>query len=203
MGLHKASGKEICMISGTFPHCLYKWTDQFIADVEAGCGDRQLLIVADTNAGCEIPTLISDSHWSLNDILANHSKTSWGPCHDPGLYTAPTCCNDFPAFPYPRYWYDRTAVCRGGRVEDLKVEESFVCGDSPAEHLFTTATIHLAESAAVKSPYCLDHPVCAKMGLARNESLSGSQLQPVDGLCCPTSTGKMNLDCYNSATFVV
>merc|ERR1712194_8137 len=123
------------------------WTEQFVRDVEEGCGDRQLLIVADTNAGCEIPGLKSDSHMSLNQILANHSKTSWGPCHDPGLYQPPTCCNDFGTkgneFPYPRYWYDRTAICRGGRVGEYKVESQFICKDSPAEHLSTLATIHL------------------------------------------------------------
>jgi len=198
---HKASGKEICVVSGTFAHCLYKWTDQFVADIEKGCGDRQLLIVADTNAGCEIPTLTSESHWSMNEILANHSQAAWGPCHDPGLYTAPTCCNDLPDFPYPRLWYDRTAVCRGGRVEDFKVETSFVCADSPEEHLFTSATVHLAEADNVESPYCLDHPACAKIGLPHSPYTDNYSL-PTDGLCCPTSASNTRLSCCGAVALV-
>lgn len=196
--LHKASGKEICMISGTFPHCLYSWTDQFVADIEKGCGNRQLLIVADTNAGCEIPTLLSDSRWSLNEILANHSQAHWGPCHDPGLHSVPTCCNDFPDFPYPRFWYDRTAVCRGGRVEDFKVDSTFTCGDSRAEHLSTMATINLANPSDAKSPFCLDHPTCA----TESFNVRNDQMIPVDGLCCPTSASNTNLSCCAAVALV-
>merc|ERR1712086_1141346 len=101
---HTDSGRELCVLTGTLAHCSYNWTKQFVADVEQGCGDRQLLVVADTNAGCAVPSLKSDSHWSMNQILAKHGQLSWGPCHDPGLYSQPTCCNDFPDFPYG---YDR------------------------------------------------------------------------------------------------
>jgi len=194
---HRQSGREICVLTATLAHCSYNWTEQFVADVEQGCGDRQLLIVADTNAGCAVPTLKSDSHLSMNEILARHGKLNWGPCHDPGLYSEPTCCNDFPEFPYPRYWYDRTAICRGGRVTDFQVEKGFVCQDSRAEHLFTKATIELGDLNDKASPYCLDHSQCASMGVVPNASFMGSQMLPVDGKCCPTSSGGANLPCCN------
>jgi len=186
---HTDSGRELCVLTGTLAHCSYNWTKQFVADVEQGCGDRQLLVVADTNAGCAVPSLKSDSHWSMNQILAKHGQLSWGPCHDPGLYSQPTCCNDFPDFPYPRYWYDRTVICGGGRVADFKVESSFICGDSPAEHLFTQATIELGNPNDKSSPYCLDHSQCASMGVVPNASVMGSEMLPLDGKCCPTSYG--------------
>lgn len=195
--LHKPSGQEVCMITGTFAHCLYEWTDSFVADVDQACGDRQLLFVADTNSGCSVPSMWSDSHWSMNEILANHSKEDWGPCHDPGLYQAPTCCNDLPEFPYPRYWYDRTAICRGGRVEDFKVETAFICGDTHAEHLSTSATVHLAEPVE-DSGHCLDHAMCANMSLSDNQYFYDDHILPVDGLCCPTSFGT-RLPCCDSA----
>jgi hypothetical protein len=195
--LHKASGKEICMISGTFAHCMYQWTDQFIADVEQGCGDRQLLFVADTNAGCTIPTIEQDSRMTFDEIFANHSKANWGPCHDPGLQAAPTCCNDFHSgFPYANYWYDRTAVCRGGRVADFKVHSTFICGDSSEEHLSTMATIHLAEPKTAASPYCLDHPTCTAL------EMPNGRILPVDGLCCPASASNMSLACCSTVTMV-
>jgi len=196
---HLHSGRELCVLTGTFAHCSNNWTEQFVTDIEQGCGDRQLLIVADTNAGCVVPTLKSDSQeWSMNKILAKHGRLSWGPCHDPGQHSQPTCCNDTPDFPYPRYWYDRTAICRGGRVADFKVEAGFVCGDSRAEHLFTRATIELGELNDKASPYCLDHSQCASMGVLPNASFLGSQMLPVDGKCCPTSSGDANLPCCSS-----
>jgi len=198
--LHKASGKEICMISGTLPHCLYKWADQFITDVDKTCGNRQLLWIGDTNAGCELPGLYVDNRISFDDILANHSKADWGPCHDPALQAEPTCCNDFPDHPYPRYWYDRTVVCRGGRVEDFKVDSAFICKNSHAEHLSTTATIHLASPSDVQSQSCLDHPNCAKA--YQVEKAYGDAIPPVDGICCPTSTGNMSLACCSAVALV-
>jgi hypothetical protein len=196
--LHKASGKEICIVVGTLAHCLFEWTDQFMADVDKTCGNRQLLIVGDTNAGCEIPTLRSDSHWHFDEILANHSKAEWGPCHDPGFYKEPTCCNDFPQWPYPRYQYDRTVACRGGRVADFKIEDTFVCGDSRAEHLFTTATVYLAMPENLDSEHCLDHPACAALGFVYHPDGTTNQVLPADGLCCPTGAGKMRLPCCNA-----
>jgi hypothetical protein len=194
---HKATGKEICVIIGTFAHCMYPWSDQFMSDIEKGCGNRQLLFIVDTNAGCEIPTVRRESHLHMDEIIAFHHKQDWGPCHDPGYLAEPTCCNDFPEFPYPRFQYDRTSVCRGGRVEEFKVEQTFVCADSRAEHLFTTATIHLAQTEE-ESENCLDKPACAMLGSVFDPKQSQTTALPLDGRCCPTSTATANLPCCQS-----
>lgn len=178
--LRHSSGKELCVIAATFPHCMQPWLPQFISDIEEGCGDRQLLFVVDTNAGCEIPSAAEDARiWSMAAIARNHSA-DWGECHDPAQqFGEATCCNDFPDFPYARYAYDRTAVCRGGAVEDFEVESTFVCGNSRAEHKFTSATVHLAEAGG---EFCLDNPACASVSTE-------------DGRCCPASNGARHACC--------
>lgn len=170
--LRHSSGKELCVISATFPHCMQPWLPQFISDIDQGCGDRQLLFVVDTNAGCPEYTGEDPRLWSMAAIARNHSA-DWGECHDPAQrFGEVTCCNDFPDFPYARYAYDRTAVCRGGAVEQFEVESRFVCGNSHAEHKFTSAVVHLAEPA---SEFCLDNPGCAAVSTE-------------DGRCCPAGS---------------
>lgn len=193
--LHRPSGKEFCVIVATFAHCLRRWTPKFMSDVESGCGQRQMVIVADTNAGCVVPGMQSSSLWSMNELFVNNSKASWGPCHDPGIHKDPTCCNDFlQGAPYARFWYDRTAVCRGGSVQDFRVQSAFVCGNSSEEHLFTTATVHLAQKGDVDSPHCLDHSACAHVAAIVNDT-AGDRALPLDGLCCPTSMTRSRLAC--------
>jgi len=171
--LHKASGKEICVVTATFPHCMHKWEDHFIADVNLTCGSRQLLVIADTNAGCESRGSQDSYRYSMSRIFAHHG-VDFGPCHDPGQFADPTCCNDTSQtdIATPRYAYDRTAVCRGGFVDQFQVAPEYFCG-ADEEHRFTSARVWLADH---ESAYCLDHSGCAS-------------LDPLDGLCCPVADG--------------
>lgn len=143
---HKATNMEICVVTGTFPHNGFRWQRKFVEDVK-GCGERQLVIIADTNANY-IPGNTSDSRWfTMERIAANHS-VNWGECLDPGAtQPVPTCCNDTRTLgnPDPTWWYDRVASCRGGSVDQFEVEPHYFCGANE-EHRFITARVWLKES---------------------------------------------------------
>lgn len=146
---HRASGEEICVIVGTMPHCHGAWRPEFVEDAgPKGCQGRPLLVVADTNAACEIEGPLASKAWSMTGIAKNHSA-GWGDCSDPAVALPdPTCCHDISkGHPEARYWYDRTALCGGGgTVEDFHINLDFVCGGD-VEHKFTTATVKLSGTA--------------------------------------------------------
>jgi len=150
-----STGKEVCVIAGTFPHCNGAFDSKFSSDIRGslynkGCGGRPLLFIVDTNAGCQKSddqAGIDSSKISMTGIGKNHSQ-NWGECSDPAIANPnPTCCNDIKkGHPEARVWYDRTALCGGGTVEDFQVHDSFVCG-ADEEHKFTTATVTLGENS--------------------------------------------------------
>lgn len=143
---HKATNKEICVLTGTFPHNGFPWLRKFVEDVK-GCGGRQLVIIADTNANY-IPGNTTDSRWfTMERIAANHS-VNWGECSDPGAAQPdPTCCNDTRTLGNadPTWWYDRVASCNGGSVDRFEVEPRYFC-EADEEHRFITARVWLEES---------------------------------------------------------
>lgn len=146
---HKVSGKDVCVLTGTFPHCMWQWQKTCTESIADACGDRQIIVIADTNAGCE-QSGPENSHEYTMQRIAEEQGVDWGSCSDPSIEGPPTCCNDISwNVTYPRYWYDRTAICRGGRVEDFEVLPGWVCQDSDAEHRFTTAHIYLDDMATV------------------------------------------------------
>jgi hypothetical protein len=147
---HTSSGKEICIVAGTFPHCRGSWQSQFLDDIEQGCRGRPLVVIADTNAACELEGPAASKKESMQTI-GEHHHANWGTCSDPAIQNdEPTCCHDLSqGHPEARSWYDRIAICGGGIVDDFQVNADFVCGANE-EHKYTTAMIHLAsEQAAV------------------------------------------------------
>merc|ERR1712217_297416 len=142
------SGKDICVVSGTFPHCRGKWEPQFISDIQQHCFGRPLLIIADTNAACEREGPAASKKESMQAIGQYHNA-NWGTCSDPAIASPePTCCHDISqGHPEARYWYDRTALCGGGgSVDQFHVNDAFVCGVNE-EHKYTTAVVTLDTSS--------------------------------------------------------
>jgi hypothetical protein len=133
---HKDSGKEVCVISGTLPHCYGPWLPEFKADIEQGCGGRPLLLVVDTNAACEFQGPHAGKAWPMSSIMQFQSAAI-ADCSDPGASSPdPTCCHDIAqSHPEARYWYDRTALCGGGTVDHFRVNESFICS-ADEEHKY-------------------------------------------------------------------
>lgn len=143
---HRASGTMFCVVSGTFPHCHGSWNSSFETDMKEACPDADsVLIIADTNAGCESEGPTASKHESMDEIAKKHSL-SWHSCSDPALEAAPTCCHDLKhGHPEARYWYDRTALCGGrGIVKEFDVHQNWICNASQ-EHKYTTATVVLEE----------------------------------------------------------
>lgn len=143
---HTASGEEVCVIAGTLPHCYGSWQPSFKSAIEQGCGGRRLLIVADTNAACETEGPAASKSVSMSSIFQNHS-IDLGECSDPAIEgsESPTCCHDTSqGHPEAQYWYDRTALCGGGSVEQFQVNADFVCG-SDQEHKYTAAVVKLGD----------------------------------------------------------
>merc|ERR1711879_673307 len=119
----------------------------------------------------------------MGESIARKQSADWGHCADPGVFAEATCCNDTKKYGIsePFWAYDRVATCRGGFVDEFKVEPSYFCGANE-EHRFITARVWIANP---QSAFCLDHPRCAGLGLS-----------PLDGLCCPVKNGKY-LACCN------
>jgi hypothetical protein len=145
---HTASGEELCVVAGTFPHCYGSWQPQFLQNIQQSCNGRRLLVIGDTNAACESQGPLASKKLSMQDIAKNHSA-NWGTCSDPAVDNSePTCCLDMQEGQLEaRYWYDRTALCvpagvAGGFVEQFQVNAEFVCGVNE-EHKYTTAVVHL------------------------------------------------------------
>jgi len=152
---HTASGEQLCVVSGDFPHCYGAWQPQFLQNIQQSCKGRRLLLIGDTNAACESQGPLASKKISMQDIAKNHSA-DWGLCSDPAVDNSePTCCHDLKqGHPEARYWYDRTALCvpagaGGGFVEQFQVNDEFVCGVNE-EHKYTTAIVHLHSTFANK-----------------------------------------------------
>merc|ERR1712228_238372 len=100
-------------------------------NIHQTCAFKPILLVADTNAGCPFsfdPPNFTDSNITVQEILRRHD-VHWGHCSDLGTSAPPTCCNDITyGTPYATTWFDRTAICGGGRVVALNVNSHFVCG---------------------------------------------------------------------------
>jgi len=141
---HVDTGTEFCVVAGTFPHCYGAWTQEFRQATHQHCHGRRLLLIVDTNAACETEGPEASRRVSMEDIGKNQSM-HWGSCSDPAVHSdEPTCCHDLrQGHPEARYWYDRTALCGGGVVEQFHVNGEFSCG-ADEEHKFTTAVVHLS-----------------------------------------------------------
>jgi len=140
---HKASNVEVCVVSGTLPHCDGAWQPRFLDDIAESCKGRHLVLLMDTNAACESLGPNASKKVTMQDIGKTH-KAQWGTCSDPAILHEPTCCHDtLQGFPEARYWYDRAALCGGpGAVEQFRVHDKFVCNTNQ-EHKFTTAMVRI------------------------------------------------------------
>jgi hypothetical protein len=142
---HTESFREFCLIAGTLPH----WDAEaeagtylnstLLDSIKTSCENRHLLFVLDTN--------VSPNSLTVGDIGA-HENAGWGTCSDLGAAGAPTCCYDGYSETDPFYKFDRTAVCRGGLVEQWKVADHYVC-ETNEEHRYTTAAVTLMDEVDV------------------------------------------------------
>lgn len=138
---HSESAREFCLVVGTLPH----WDTEaeagtylngtILDNIQASCGNRHLLFVLDTN--------VSPNSLTVGDIGA-HENAGWGTCSDLGPAGHPTCCNDGVSEAMPIYKFDRTAVCRGGSVQQWDVADHYVCG-TVEEHRYTSAQVTLMD----------------------------------------------------------
>jgi len=145
--LHKASNTKLCVLAGTFPHCRSPWKKEFVSNVKESCDGMPLLIIADSNAACghEGPNATRAQNESMQAI-GERQNASWGECSDPAIHNPnPTCCHGR-WNSKAQYWYDRTALCGGGTVDQFQVNDKFVCGTSE-EHKFTQALVHLPKKS--------------------------------------------------------
>lgn len=161
---HHATGREVCVLSATFPHCGYQWGHEFTEPISHHCSDRPLIVIADTNAGCESHPFLDSMDYDMTKIADHQKGIHWGTCHDPATSNYPTCCHDssHPGSNHASYWYDRTALCNdGGYVAHFDVKKDYVCETSYGEHKFTTAVVHLHHTTTAAPPvfnqYSIEH----------------------------------------------
>merc|ERR1712079_37647 len=146
---HRASNLEVCVVAGTLPHCGTPWLPRFLEDLKSdGCKGDHLLLLLDTNAGCETLGPAASRKVSMQEI-GQTNNASWGTRSDSAVLMEPTCCHDTrKGFPEAQYWYDRIALCGGhGAVEHLHVHKEFVC-NANQEHKSTSATVRLDVAGA-------------------------------------------------------
>ena len=147
---HTSTGKDLCIIAGTFPHCDEAWHLEFVTSIKEKCSGKELLLIVDTNAACNGAPKTTHDVSVLN--ISNIHKAGWGACSDPAVASnqPPTCCHDIEPgkwySPEAQYWFDRTALCSTsatpGVVEQYQVKDQWVCGTNE-EHHFTSAVVQL------------------------------------------------------------
>jgi len=140
---HLASGREICVVAATFPHCRGAWRPDFVKSIAQSCAGHELLVIADTNAACEAEGPAASKGEPMQ-VIGEYHGAAWGKCSDPAVDSdEPTCCHDLSkGHPEARYWYDRIALCGGGSVDNFTVNRDFLCG-ADEEHKSTSAWVHL------------------------------------------------------------